>query len=268
MGINFDIESKAFSFNFLGDGEGDVIRLTEHIHQVEAFGKCFYFGYEFGDDVDGSIRSQFIKYLKFDADIQHDPDCSRFVQKAINQLNEEVDLYEYDLVVIPESSSSLNEYMVRYIYRFAQPMLRKIELIKSLPSRISFDMDGYEQQYLDAKLENGRPRYTEAQKQQVKQNIEQMMELINKKDYFTIAKDVKKSRMRAFVTDFLNFADEKDQETCSRIRSGNVLVVDDITTSGSTLNEILRTLRVLNPDNKITIFSLLGRKDLMVETGN
>ena len=37
-------------------------------------------------------------------------------------------------------------------------------------------------------------------------------------------------------------------------------------TSGSTLNEILRTLRILNEDNTITIFSLIGRKDLMAET--
>ena len=45
----------------------------------------------------------------------------------------------------------------------------------------------------------------------------------------------------------------------------NVLIIDDVTTSGSTLNEILRTLRILNEDNDITIFSLIGRKDLMAE---
>ena len=45
----------------------------------------------------------------------------------------------------------------------------------------------------------------------------------------------------------------------------NVLIIDDVTTSGSTLNEILRTLRILNEDNEITIFSLIGRKDLMAE---
>jgi len=44
-----------------------------------------------------------------------------------------------------------------------------------------------------------------------------------------------------------------------------VLVIDDVTTSGSTINEILRTLRILNEDNYITIFSLLGRKDLMAD---
>ena len=61
-------------------------------------------------------------------------------------------------------------------------------------------------------------------------------------------------------------ADPMDEELCSMIRQHNVLVVDDVTTSGSTLSEILRTLRILNEDNEITIFSLIGRKDLMADS--
>ena len=50
------------------------------------------------------------------------------------------------------------------------------------------------------------------------------------------------------------------------VRQQNVLVIDDVTTSGSTLSEVLRTLRILNEDNDITIFSLIGRKDLMADS--
>jgi len=88
--------------------------------------------------------------------------------------------------------------MLRYIYRFAQPMLREMELVKSLPEKM--------------------------------------------------------------------FKDESDRELCSRIHHQNVLVIDDITTSGSTLNEVLRALRVINDDNNISIFSLIGRRDLMVDS--
>ena len=92
-----------------------------------------------------------------------------------------------------------------------------------------------------------------------------MLDLIHQKEYFTIAKDVKKSRFRPYMMNFLKFASEKDELLCSRIQNQNVLVVDDVATSGSTLGEILRTLRILNEDNKITIFSLIGRKDLMAD---
>jgi hypoxanthine-guanine phosphoribosyltransferase len=127
-------------------------------------------------------------------------------------------------------------------------------------------MDGFEQQYLNDELENGRPRYTEAQKEEVRQSINKMLDLIHQKDYFTIAKDVKKSRFRPYMIQFLKFASEADKELYATIRKQNVLVVDDVTTSGSTLNEILRSLRIVNDDNNITIFSLIGRKDLMADS--
>ena len=64
---------------------------------------------------------------------------------------------------------------------------------------------------------------------------------------------------------FLKFASNEDEQLCATIRQQNVLLIDDVATSGSTINEIFRTLRILNEDNDITIFSLIGRKDLMAD---
>ena len=266
MGVTFDDTEKKFVFDFEHDGAADIVSLTGNGYQVEAFGKCFYYGYEFSEQIDGPVRSAFIKYVKFTEALQDTPELTQFIKKAIDNLNKQINLYDYDLVVMPESSSKVNQYMLRYIYRFAQPTLRKMELVKALPSSISFDMDGFEQSYLNDVLENGRPRYTEAQKEEVKQSIGKMLDLIHQKDYFTIAKDVKKSKFRPYMIEFLKFATKADEELCATIRKQNVLVIDDVTTSGSTLNEILRTLRILNEDNEITIFSLIGRKDLMAES--
>ena len=279
MGIKYDSILQKFVFDFEHDGGEDIVSLTGNGYQVEAFGKCFYYGYEFAEQVDGAVRSAFIKHVKFSESIQDNPDLAMFIKKAVDNLSHQINLYDYNLVVMPESSSKVNEYMLRYIYRFAQPTLRKMELVKNLPANISFDMDAYEQQYLDGVLENGRARYTEAQKEEVKKSINQMLDLIHKKDYFTIAKDVKKSRYRPYMMQFLKYASKADEELCATIRQQNVLVIDDVkdcqwqsdseaenkNTSGSTINEILRTLRILNEDNEITIFSLIGRKDLMAD---
>ncbi len=265
MGVTFDSEKQMFVFDFEHDGSEDIVNLTGGGYQVKAFGKCFYYGYEFTDQVDSSVRSAFIKYVKFTNDLQDNPDLTDFIKNAIDSLNKRINLYDYNLVVMPESSSRVNQYMLRYIYRFAQPTLRKMELVKALPANISFDMDAYQEQYLDDVLEDGRPRYTEAQKEEARQSIQKMLDLIHQKDYFTIAMDVKKSRFRPYIMDFLRFATPSDEQLCDSIRQQNVLVIDDVTTSGSTLNEILRTLRILNEDNEITIFSLIGRKDLMAE---
>ena len=207
MGVTFDSTKQTFVFDFEHDGTDDIVTLTGNGYQVEAFGRCFYYGYEFSDQVDGSVRSAFIKHVKFNDDLQNNPDLTHFIKKAIDNLNRQINLYDYNLVVMPESSSKVNQYMLRYIYRFAQPMLRKMELVKALPASISFDMDGNEL-----------------------------------------------------------FATEQDEQLCATIRKQNILVMDDVTTSGSTLNEVLRVLRILNEDNDVTVFSLIGRKDLMAET--
>ena len=266
MGISFDSGKNTFVFDFEHDETTDIVKLTGTGYQVEAFGKCFYYGYEFADEVDGALRSAFIKYLKFPESLQTNSDLTRFIQKAINQLNDKINLYDYDLVVMPQSSSKVNQYMLRYLYRFAQPSLHYMELVQNLPENITFDMSAYEKQYLDDVLENDRPRYTESQKSEVRASIEAMMEQIHKKDYFTIAKDVRKSKMRPYITHFLKFRNSEDAELCKQIRNQSVLIVDDIATSGSTLNEVLRAIRILNQDNQIAIFSLIGRKDLMVES--
>ena len=266
MGVTFDDTEKRFVFDFEHDGAEDIVSLTGDGYQVEAFGKCFYYGYEFSEQVESSIRTAFIKYVKFTDDLQNNTELTNFIKKAIDNLSHQINLYDYNLVVMPESSSKVNQYMLRYIYRFAQPTLRKMELVKALPANISFDMDAFEQSYLNDVLENGRPRYTEPQKEEVRQSISKMLDLIHQKDYFTIAKDVKKSRFRPYMMQFLKFSSSTDEELCATIRKQNVLVIDDVTTSGSTLNEVLRTLRILNEDNEITIFSLIGRKDLMAES--
>ena len=188
MGVTFDDNGQRFIFDFEHDGGDDLVSLTGEGYQVEAFGRCFYYGYEFSEQVDSNLRSAFIKYVKFSEQLQDNPELTQFIKLAVDNLNRKITLYDYDLVVMPESSSKVNQYMLRYIYRFAQPTLRKYERV-------------------------------------------------------------------------LN----PDEELCATIRQQNVLIIDDVATSGSTLNEILRSLRILNEDNDISIFSLIGRKDLMAD---
>lgn len=143
-------------------------------YHMETFGKCFYYCCEPHCRID-------------DAE-----DKGLFIRKTVDGLDKKINLYKYDLVVMPEIRNRENQYMIRYIYRFNQPRLYTVNEILAMPM---------------------------------------------------------------------------DENICSMIRQENVLVIDDVTTSGSTLNEILRTLRSLNKENNITIFSLIGRNDLMAESG-
>lgn len=140
--------------------------------QLEAFGKCFYYW------CDSSFAP------KDAADIAHN------IMKAVDNLEKKINLYHYDLVIMPEARDSVHQFMVRYIYSFNQPKLCSCEDILAQP--------------MDEKLQ-------------------------------------------------------------SIIRQQNVLVIDSSKTTDSTLKEILRTLRGLNDNNQIAVFSLIGHKDLMAD---
>jgi hypothetical protein len=191
MGVTFDDTEKKFVFDFEHDGAEDIVSLTGNGYQVEAFGKCFYYGYEFSEQVDSSLRTSFIKYVKFTEALQDTPDLTNFIKKAIDNLDKHINLFNYDLVLFPKLRSRECQYMLLYIYRFNQPRLYNYEDVLANPM---------------------------------------------------------------------------DEKLYATIRKQNVLVIDDVTTSGSTLNEILRSLRIVNDDNNITIFSLIGRKDLMADS--
>ena len=118
-------------------------------------------------------------------------DMGLSIRNAVDSLHKKINLYHYDIVVMPENRTKINQYMLRYIYRFNQPRLCKVEDVLS---------------------------------------------------------------------------DSMDVDLISKIRQTNILVVEDQTTEHSSADKVLRTLRSLNEDNEITIFSLIGRKDLMADS--
>ena len=90
MGITYDSILQRFVFDFEHDGNEDKVSLTGTGYQVEAFGKCFYYSYEFAEQVDGTVRSAFIKHVKFSGSIQENPDLAMFIKKAVDNLSHKI----------------------------------------------------------------------------------------------------------------------------------------------------------------------------------
>ena len=88
-----------------------------------------------------------------------------------------------------------------------------------------------------------------------------MPELPNKSDLYMSRYIYRFNQPRLYrVSEIMNASEYEG--LCSNVRQHNVLVIDDVTTNDSTLNEVLRSLRKLNKENDIRIFSLIGRKNL------
>ena len=258
-GVKYDADNDSFIFNFEMDNEADIIQLQKIGYQISAFNQCYYYAYEFAEGTTSSDRGAFIHSLKFPDGKISQKDKRTFIVNGVNKLDSDISLPSFKLVVYPESMSELNREMLGYLNRFASPDLISMEIVKELPSRIEFDYERFKVEILDSKLENGRFRYTEKQKEEVLGNIQTMMDRIHHLDYFSIARDVNKSKYRPFIRNYYVFKNEEDRKLFEKITKTNVLVIDDIVTSGTTISHILNSLRSVNDTNKIVVFSLIGK---------
>ena len=89
-------------------------------------------------------------------------------------------------------------------------------------------------------------------------SAKEQMDKIHALDYFSIARNIK-GKYKPFLARYYRFKTEKDAKIYKAIESGNVLVVDDILTSGTTLFQLFKALKTVNPAITPTVFTLLGK---------
>jgi len=136
-GVQYDSRSNSFTFDFTQDSEHDIIKLTNHgLFQSSIYNKCFYFKYQFEDDVDSSVRANFIEYIKFHENMDNG-DVSAFIEKAVNSLDDTINIREYDTVVYPQSISEINRKVISYIRLFGYPDFLTFELVKEAFNKLT-----------------------------------------------------------------------------------------------------------------------------------
>ena len=176
--------SPAYEFDFEHDNEDDIIKLSGSLKSSEVFNNLYFFQYEFPKDVSSSVRSQFIHALKFDQDKIGKDNVDKFISNALVNLNKAVNLSTVDVVIYPQSSSTLTK------------------------------------------------------------------DIVDNIDHFTDADR------------YFKYDDEKTIEFFSSMKNKKILVIDDVFTSGTTIEHILKAYQMLDPDdsNVIVIFTLIGKQ--------
>jgi orotate phosphoribosyltransferase len=79
--------------------------------------------------------------------------------------------------------------------------------------------------------------------------------------YFSIA-NAGKSKYKPYFTNFLKFKSNDERQQFIDIASNDILIVDDVTTTGSTILEICRIIRNAGVDSKIIVFTVIGNSTL------
>ncbi len=130
----------------------------------------------------------------------------------------------------------------------------KVEVVKKQISEINFNWDKFEK-YCDVK------NIPINIKQVMRNKMEKMLNDIHSLEYFSIAKNIKGQKYKKFLKNVYKFYDEKTIALLQSIKDKKILVVDDIYTSGTTIEQIIKAYQMLDPDdsNILTIFTLIGK---------
>lgn len=232
---------------------GDIIYIQPpQLYKSSLRNRIYWFGYMFQDDTSSKQRSDFIHYIKGLSDKKmSNSDLTQFIELPLGELDKRVGMYNLDAFVYPVSGrSQLVNKMINVIGDYSSRDMKgcSFELVKSAPIDIEFDFDLLEQDTAyDPNKYNQMREYAEAI----------IVPAIHELDYFSLAKNVK-LKYRKYIKNFLNMSDFESIERFSRLHGDNILVVDDINTSGATINEILRILDKINSDCNIFVYTLIG----------
>ena len=254
-GIRKDSDGK-FVMDFTVDKIDDLLDLTkEEIYKSNFNGHIYRFGYTFKPDITSQNRSSVIKWIKgLSEEKPKKSDLRRFVNKPLATFNREISLTRIDAVIYPDSKrSDLVQQMVEISGNYLQHDIGSVgyKLIKNLPQNVEFDWVKFNQ---DISKDEDLNRHN-----QMKVTATQTMDKIKTKDYFSLAESVK-SKYRPYIKNYLTFETEEAKKTFSELQGKKILIIDDINTTGATLNEILRVVGKVNDTCEIYIFTLIGKE--------
>jgi phosphoribosylpyrophosphate synthetase len=250
-GIKYNVDQ--FTFDYDIDKEHYIIKLVEvPIYESNFIKNAYYYGYRFENNIDGTLKSKFIEYIKKStSETILNSDMFNFITDAVDKLDKKIKLNTFDIVIYPQSKSGLVRNILMHVYNYTRPNFKTIELVKNSIDNIAFDKIAYDVYANKQKLNRHDRKILDV-------NIQKILDDIKIYDYFSIANAVKKPKYRKFFKDFLIFKNKEDEQLFNQLENSNVLIVDDINTSGTTITECLRLINSVNSDSKKVVFTLIG----------
>lgn len=242
-----------YIFDYTYNLPEDIIEIrSPQLYKSSIRNHIYWFGYMFKDHVSSKQRTEFIHYIKGLGDKKiSDLDLTQFIELPLGELDKRIGMYDLDCFVYPVSErSKIVSKMISVIGDYTSRDMKKVsfELVKKAPTEIGFDWDLLETDTIDdLNKYNQMKKYAE----------EHIIPAIRELDYFSLAKNVK-PKYRRYIQNYLDFSNPEELEGFSKMQGSNILVVDDINTSGSTLNEILRILNKVNKNCNIFVYTLIG----------
>lgn len=252
-GIRFDNATYKYTFDFTLDLPDDIIDIVPpKLYKSSVRNHVYWFGYLFKDTVSSKQRSDFLHAIKEPGNSKiANSHLRQFIELPLGELDDQFGMYNIDCLVYPISNrSKLVNKIVSIInsYTSHDKHVASYPLVKSIPTEIGFDWESFDSDNkYDLNKYNQMRKYVETN----------LLPAIRELDYFSLAENVK-PKYRKYIKNYLGFLSQDDLSSYAKAQGQNILVVDDINTSGSTIDEILKILDTINRDANIFVFTLIG----------
>lgn len=254
-GVSIDDDSNVV-FNWKSDSSSDIVSLaTDSSGEFDNNGIRFVYGYEFTSSANGSDKKIFRDYIKGISDSRalYSENIQEFVERAVLRFDERYTLSNFGATVYIEPSKlpSLVDIMSDCLWEYMNntPDL-DLRLIKEAYKNVEFDSEKASKALRDCGMTERRIQQT------IKSTLEKFDDLKKSNELFQIKRFIPRPIREGFFN-FLKFKTEEEKETYRSLQGVNVLVFDDLLTSGSTVNEIIRYLKAINDENTLTVFVLI-----------
>jgi len=196
-------------------------------------GSTVYFLYKLNRELGYIVKSiKDNKPYKIDA-----RELDRFLTRSAIYANKNIKNFDFDLIVYPNNASNL---LSTFVDKISQRY--NISKFKISPSIKKLDVSNIEINDPKSKLSDSN-----------RKSIEKILKRVKNKGFLKLHDDVPK-QFRSFIKNFISL----DDKILDIVDSKNILIIDDVYTTGSTIKELVRVLNERGASKVIglTIFKI------------
>ncbi len=241
-GVRIDTDGE-YVFDFKHDEKDDILNLKynkDYIVTKKTRGVISYYSYKINKNVDKHTRKDFLIYVK--NELKSTAEYDLFLSKAVLGLfnNPKIEVSDADLILIPQSSSTLNlDLAIKVKNKIPNALFLKDSILKNEPQNVTINYDILNEKGVEQKTIH---------------SIERMVKSATVGGVFKVKKIAPK--FRRYILNFLKL-DGTNRRLLNKITDGKVIVIDDFISEGTTFKEINRLIENYSP-KEVILFSLIG----------
>jgi hypothetical protein len=248
-----------FTFNWKTDNpETDILLLsTSTSGRYTKEGVSHIYGYMFNPNLDSpTAKKKFRDALKSQLTNTHlfySEEVELFVEDGIFNIAKFKSINDFKVIVRTESSietSLLNVMHGYFMEYFEEGLLSDIVLMKQMYKDVKFNVEAAKQALRDIGKDED---YIE---KEINYTLTKFEGFKATDQLFQMKRFIPKQIREGFY-DFLTFRNERERRLYESLQGVDVLIYDDFLTSGTTIKEIIRILKSVNPKNTLTAFALI-----------